>query len=1332
MDPFLAFLPIDRRQALARDEVLPDRSYGAALFADIKGFTLLTESLAHELGPQQGAEELTHTLNLIYGALIAEVDAYRGSVIGFSGDAITCWFDGDDGWRGVTCALAMQGAMQRLGEVQTPGGNTHTLAIKVAVATGPVRRFLVGDPGYQVIDVLAGQTLEDMSAAEKHARQGEVSLTEEVARRLEGRLSVVDWRAGDRPNQRFAIIDKLSDCAEPNPWPDLPFNALTDQQIRTWLLPDVFERLNCGQSDFLAELRPAVALFLKFGGIDYDNDDGAGLLLDAYIRWVQSILLHYEGVLLQLTIGDKGSYLYAAFGAPVAHGDDTARAVHTALALLKPPTHLALFREVSIGVCRGQMRTGAYGGPTRRTYGVLGDKVNLAARLMNAAQPGQILCEEETVRFAGPGLAFEELPPVKVKGKPEPVTVYHPKGVTAPLKSIRAAILGRVLERQEIQARLSELACGKSQTLVIEGEAGLGKSVLADYLKELAEKRGFQILEGSAEAVEASTPYFAWRRVFYGLFGIDPHAHLDTQQSQFNAWLENLPELQNLAPLLGALLPFAVSENEYTAHMTQQSRSASLRRLLSDLLIETTALSPTVVVLENGHWLDSLSWELALHMARIAGDAPLLLGLVFRPPDEGSPAADHISPLKNLENGHWLTLTPMDPAETTAIAAARLGLPEDGLPPEVAALIGQRAEGNPFFAEELVFALHEGGFLKIEPVSTTKDGEAFILSCSLLVDLAQATGALPGNIQGLVLSRIDRLPYEQQLILKVASVIGRAFSGGPVCHVTADQIEIEAPELYRQLENLASLELTPVLAHQPELTFIFKNLITQEVAYETLLFAQRRRLHASVAEWYESRLTDQFGEQAAVLAYHYSMAGIDDKALNYTLQSAKHAFGLYALKEAGDHYQKALAIAKRLDPPPPLTTIQYIQLRLGEVLVTTGEYEKARQHLEASLAACKEIGDAEAEAKTCRWLSRLYENLADYPASLEWVERGLDSLAGTRSTEEAELLLIAGLIHTRQGHYDEGLSFGERSMRTAQMLKDENTLARACNLLGHITRLKGQSTTAIERFQQALVLYRKTGDLHGQGTSHNQIANAYFNIGLWQEASLHYNQSRRLFGDIGDLYSRALAENNLGGIALNQGRYDDALDYYQGGLHAMKQIGGSIYVQGVLHMNLGATHIRRGDIQTGCRQLETSQEYFEQAQAREFLPELNRWFGEAALSQGQLLDADRYARIALDLSRQLEMRGEEGNALRLLGEVFGAHRENQLAQECLEKSIFILGEMCEEFEQARSRLALAKIMITGGGETIARRLLDQCRPVFERLQALPELDEIRNKSGKDI
>jgi CheY-like chemotaxis protein/class 3 adenylate cyclase len=447
------YIPMDRRQALARGETLPEHARGAALLADISGFTPLTEALARELGLQRGAEEITRQLNRVHGALIDEVHRYGGSVIGFSGDAITCWFSQNDergmmddeesdldlyssfithrsSFRAVACALAMQAALGQLGAMTTPAGAAIELAIKVAVAAGQARRFLVGDPSIQNIEVLAGQTLDDLAIGEHLASRGEVLVQAAIIEALGPRITVTSWYDDPAAGKRFAVVKSLAEPVPIAPWPDLSPETLAEERVRPWLLPTIYERVRSGKSEFLSDLRSAAALFLTFEGIDYDTDAYAGAKLDALVRWVQAVLAHYDGALLQLTIGDKGSYLYGAFGAPIAHEDDAVRAVAAALDLQSPPPQLQFVQGIRIGVTYGQMRAGAYGGTTHRTYGVLGDKTNLAARLMQAAPSGSILCDDAIYQAAKSHLQFIPLPALAVKGKAEPVAVYQPISAT--------------------------------------------------------------------------------------------------------------------------------------------------------------------------------------------------------------------------------------------------------------------------------------------------------------------------------------------------------------------------------------------------------------------------------------------------------------------------------------------------------------------------------------------------------------------------------------------------------------------------------------------------------------------------------------------------------------------------------------------------------------------------------------------------------------------------------------------------------------------------------------------------------------------------------------
>ncbi|MEO8393082.1 MAG: adenylate/guanylate cyclase domain-containing protein, partial [Chloroflexota bacterium] len=385
----ISYLAPDRVRTLISGSDLPQVATGVVLFADISGFTPLTEQFRGRLGNRRGAEALAVLLNQVYDALVAEVDGYGGSIIGFAGDAITCWFSGDASTtRAAACGFALLTAMRAVEQVTLLETEPLSLGLKVAITTGITHRFLVGDPDIQRIDTLAGAVVARVAIGEALAERGELLADAVTIEQLGDGVQIRGWREAD--GERFAVLDRLTSSVQPTA-PVSENDSSADESLLAPLLLQFTRNLPAGVDTFQIELRPVTALFLRFTGIDYDHDPEAGEKLDRLIRLVQKIVAGYEGNVLQLTVGDKGSYLYAAFGAPYAHEDDPTRALSAALDIRDQTMLLDFLNPVQIGISRGIMRTGAYGSTTRRTYGALGDEVNLAARLMQYAEPGTIL-----------------------------------------------------------------------------------------------------------------------------------------------------------------------------------------------------------------------------------------------------------------------------------------------------------------------------------------------------------------------------------------------------------------------------------------------------------------------------------------------------------------------------------------------------------------------------------------------------------------------------------------------------------------------------------------------------------------------------------------------------------------------------------------------------------------------------------------------------------------------------------------------------------------------------------------------------------------------------
>jgi class 3 adenylate cyclase/tetratricopeptide (TPR) repeat protein len=935
---------------------LPDRDSGAALSFDISGFTALTDDLVAQLGDRRGVDELIGLLNTVYGALIAQVHQYGGSVIGFSGDAITCWFGqwalqqtggaaGNENEarllaiRATACALAVQQVMAQFSHIETPSGVTMALRMKAAVAAGPARRFLVGNPAIQYIDVLAGETLDRMASAEKLAGKNEVILDPKTVALLEKMLTIGEWRSGSSDQGDFALVTALNRQVEPASWPEIPANALDPAQARSWLLPQVYARLAGGQGDFLAELRRTNPLFILFEGLNYDADDEAGPKLDAYVRWVQQVLERYGGHLIQFTSGDKGTYLYVSFGAPTTHDDDPLRAVAASLALREPPPELAYIKNIRIGISQGRMRAGPCGSSTRRTYGVLGDEVNMAARLMELALPGQILISQRVAEAVGTRYRLSPLGPTQVRGRTKPLMVFSVIDArTAPPSTSEqpTTTVGREAEQQQLKQLLADfIERQDGRVLIIEGEAGIGKSHLAAKLLFEARQLGLRCLVGSGDAVEKSTPYFAWRPIFRSVLNLGENLResAPTQDDLLNQaiFLEQ-PEARRRLPLLNAVLPLELPENEFTRQMRGRVRADNTRELLVQLLQAKAVEGPLVIILEDAHWLDSASWALARQIGQAL--RPCFLVLVTRP-HTGVTVPDYRH-IKEAAQTHRMFLDALSPEETLDLVCRRLGV--GSLPPPVARLIQEKAEGHPFFSEELALALQEKGFISVQ------DGVCHLTPYFNDLD----TALLPDTVEGVITSRIDNLEPAQQLTLKAASVIGRIFP-----YLTLQDIHpipTQRPHLPEHLNVFERQELTLRETPPPNPSYMFKHIITQEVTYNMMVIDQRRQLHRAIGDWYETYYAGDLAPWYPLLAYHWQQANEAAKALLYLEEAGKQALynGIY--QEAVLFFQDAVSLVRSLGEQDARRE-QEARLRryLGEAYLGLGQLVESRNNFEAML-----------------------------------------------------------------------------------------------------------------------------------------------------------------------------------------------------------------------------------------------------------------------------------------------------------------------------------------------------------------------------------------------
>ncbi len=1148
MESLHAYIPTDRLLALMRGVDMPDHTTGAGLFADVSGFTPLTEALVQTLGPQRGAEELPRWLNLIYNALIAEVDRYRGSVINFSGDAITCWFDDHDvesrksqltpaALRATACALAMQQTMQQFAQVEVSGAGVVALAIKVAVATGTARRFIVGDPTIQIVDILAGKTLYRLAAGEHHAEKGDVLLDEATVAALEGHTNILEWRDDQESGARFAVVNRLNVTVGSDPWPSLPPDALSNEQIRPWLLPPVYERLKDGMGEFLTELRPTAALFLRFSGIDYDDDFEAQSKLDTYVRAVQHILHRYDNYMLQMTIGDKGSYFYSSFGAPLAFEDDSIRAVSAARELRDLRMEFAT--HVQIGVSQGRARTGAYGSLTRRTYGALGDEVNIAARLMQSAESGQVLINQNVQKVAADAFTWEELAPLQVKGKSQPVTVFRLIGekehrATSLYESKYALpMVGRTNELSSVSQKLDMALRNQGQLIGISAEAGMGKSRLIAEVIRLARQGNMIGYGGECQSYGTNTSYLAWQSIWRGFFGLDSTWSLDKQIQELKQQLTEIDrDLLPRLPLLGVALNLQIPDNELTRTFDAKLRKESLESLLIDCLRKQSRETPMLLVLEDCHWLDPLSYDLVESVGRAIADLPVLIVLSYRPSQLG----EQLTPrFDNLDYFTEIQLRDLPVEDITQLISFKLVQTYGEniqLPPALIEQIGARAEGNPFYVVELLNYLHDRD---IDPQQS---------------DALQQID-LPNSLYSLILSRVDQLSENQKTLLKVASVIGRLFQAAmllEVYHQFGDQDRVRY-----ELELLSTLELTQMAVPDPDLAYFFKHILTQEVAYETLPFATRAMLHEQIGQYIEHTHINNVDQYTALLAYHYDHSDNLPKKREYLLKAGEAAQSEFANAVAISYYQRVLQLL-------PEDQKVSVMLKLSQVLELVGEWQKADEINRQAEELADRLKDSQSRAQAQRALGGLLRKRGEYAEAKVWMERAHENFeqfgdGGGISRTLADI----GEVHRLQGKYTEARAYYDQSLSLAAGIVDarirQSARAHALKGAGSVATWQGDYAAASELNQESLAIRREIGDTPGVATLLNNLGLlARFQNDLASARQMN-EESLALFRKLGDRWAMGQLLNNQACVASDQKEYTEARALLEESLFIRRQLG---------------------------------------------------------------------------------------------------------------------------------------------------------------------------------
>jgi class 3 adenylate cyclase len=752
---------------------------GGLLQADASGFTRMSERLS-QIG-SKGAEELTEIFNRFFSSMLKIVFANGGDVLKFGGDSLLVFFQGEKGpWRAAVTATEMQKRMSDFRSISTSCG-IFRLALHIGINAGEFSAISLGDPREKLELAVLGRNVALTIRCNETAGPGETLLTQSCYGRLRGKVQVSEKRG----EFRKLHLPKGSPKAIAQP-SRRKVREESLRQLSQTLVPylprGIYRKIESepGRSFVESEHRKITVVFLNLiysekllEGLTGKRRKSSTVLRECF-EAVQTVVAEHGGVIARIDPYSDGDKVLILFGAPVAQEDDEERAIRCALRIREKlksqglPWHGSIAQRT--GINTGNAFCGEVGSRDRKEYTVMGKDVNLAARLMSKADPGEILVSERTFTTVSSAFAASELK-VKAKGITQPLRAFKIKdAVNRPAARSKrknntngqTPLFGRKREISRINRIIAKVAGGRAQILSIKGEAGIGKSRLTEELVNLCTDKGMSGVLVDCHFYGSNTPLLPWIEVLRNHWGL---ADNDESEEKTNKLVQALEKIDSVrwAPLFNDLLGISVAENEWTKSLERKTRRQILFETITGLITRHITGAATYLVLEDTHWIDQTSTELLSHFAREISGHPVFLVLVHRP-------ELRLRCLEGMEDYQEMLLGELSQQDALDLARSHLEIAK--LPDQIAKLAWEKSRGNPLYLRELMHSLRDSGHL----IWNRRD-ERYELS-------AQASRIkIPDTVQDVITSRIDRLDETARKVIKTASVIGRVFSLGTLSSV---------------------------------------------------------------------------------------------------------------------------------------------------------------------------------------------------------------------------------------------------------------------------------------------------------------------------------------------------------------------------------------------------------------------------------------------------------------------------------------------------------------------------------------------------------------------
>jgi class 3 adenylate cyclase/tetratricopeptide (TPR) repeat protein len=1082
------------------------------LYADLSGFTRLCNAFTHI---PDGAEQLHEALTRYFTAMIDTITAHGGDVAAIAGDALNAWWpDRNDVGLARRCGQAMLTVIESLPAIVTPKGRFR-LELRIGISNGPLYAALTGVPSFGLHFALFGPVIDAATMAERVALPGQIHV------------------------------------AAPPPSPDPPrlpeplIDHETNLSYEHFLPPTFAKRLRF--SEQAAEYRRCVPAFANFD-LPKDPSD-----LHRLVAQVQAVVERWGGWLNEVEIGDKGAVLVILFGAPTSRGDDSSRAVGCCLEL----RDRRLINRA--GITLGILFVGAVGSPRRRVFTAQGDDMNLAAYLMQHAETGEIRVSGR-VRQDILG-RYQTSTPWMIRTKTQSVQIPVARVIaTSHLTNhvgssfqryipSTTAPVGRTTERALLAEAVSNAVSGSSQVVLLEGESGIGKSVLGyDLIARWIDLR-LDAYSGECSSGGQAVPLLAWRPILIDIFGIDESTQPATQRRRLARALAGLTgATAHNRRLLAQLLGISATSSGSLPQLSSDE-AAGLIKLIVAAITRALASRPLLIMLEDVHWADELSLATAAALAeQVPSGVCLCLALTCRPIEGQIPPA--LIRLRRAADRLYLCLRRLHTEAIGDLIRSLLGV--TNVHPDLLRQIELHTEGQPLFVREYLRVLQQHDLLQI-------DDDSAGLKQVIPVHVSNSA-------QGVIQARVDRLDEPSRTTLRAAAVIGRSFPLRLLSMIHPDEPSDDALNEY--LTRLSDQQLIDLELAEPERVYRFKHGLIHEVAYNSLLFGQRRLLHTNVADWYlQAHATDLRERRAPLPVYDLVI-----QHLARAEEWERHADTCrLAVMQVADHNDRPVALRyivnalKARARTAPLFDLLLTRLYLND---RAGDLINQRDDLTTLAETNQPTGDPLVTAAQAYFETRLLIAEGHYDQA---AIRGTETITTLQmiESEHAEKyrawynwLWIAGLdglgvAHQRLQQLDEARNLHLQALEVCSMTASETAAQTPHQLppIGNIRMLevrcrynlamielaRGTNDRAIQTYEQAITLARSISDWHGESHAQIGLAEALLRSGKSLLAQRAVERALATATAIDNRIVRALALQQMARLHAEQGHFDEAV-----------------------------------------------------------------------------------------------------------------------------------------------------------------------------------------------